>query len=686
MAVILLVQSKSFCQVADLVELAITRAVLFSSGVGYFEHTGQVEGDATLSLMFKTDQINDVLKSMVLMDFDGGSVSRVTYPSNAPVDRALSSFGVDISGDPSLPQLLKQLRGAKVEVMAPEKIAGSILNVETKTRVVGEPPAQITEHTLHLVTVSGIRSVNLSSIDSLTLLDPGLRDELDQALALLVASRDTQRKPVHVRFVGQGKRRTRVGYIVETPIWKTSYRLDLTPAPDDEHKPLLQGWAIVENTSDNDWKGVNLSLVSGRPISFVQDLYTPLYMPRPEVKPKLFASLTPRLHDEGIDEQAEIATEQLSRRRRRMDLTEAKLGDRVTGAVFGEDAAASAVEELAFQMGQGVQSGAYAEQLGELFHFTITHPVDLPRRRSAMLPIINDHVTADRVSLYNQRVLAKHPLNAVFLTNDTSMKLLGGPVTIFDGQSYAGDAQLDHLSAGEKRLLSYAIDLDVSIDPSQRSSNRLTAVKIVHGTLHITRMHAYEHTYKIKNKADRKKQVIIEQPFFANRKLVDPKAYEEKTSSVYRFRVPVEANTTGIFNVSEQQSISETIAILSTSPNALFWYTKQGTISRSVRNALEKAIEMKHELIRLERSLAHLKKQFTAIQEGQKRLRDNIATVGRESQLGKRYLAKLSDEEDQIESFERRIVQTRQMAEDKRGELAEYLKSLDVDGILGSKK
>lgn len=686
MAVILLVQSKSFCQVADLVELTITRAVLFSSGVGYFEHTGQVEGDVTLSLMFKTDQINDVLKSMVLMDFDGGSVSRVTYPSNDPVDRALSSFGVDISGDPSLPQLLKQLRGAKVEVMAPEKITGSILNVETKTRVVGEPPAQITEHTLHLVTVSGIRSVNLSSIDSLTLLDPGLRDELDQALALLVASRDTQRKPVHVRFVGQGKRRTRVGYIVETPIWKTSYRLDLTPAPDDENKPLLQGWAIVENTSDNDWKGVNLSLVSGRPISFVQDLYTPLYMPRPEVKPKLFASLTPRLHDEGIDEQAEIATEQLSRRRRRMDLTEAKLGDRVAGAVFGEDAAASAVEELAFQMGQGVQSGAYAEQLGELFHFTITHPVDLPRRRSAMLPIINDHVTADRVSLYNQRVLAKHPLNAVFLTNDTSMKLLGGPVTIFDGQSYAGDAQLDHLSAGEKRLLSYAIDLDVSIDPSQRSSNRLTAVKIVHGTLHITRMHVYEHTYKIKNKADRKKQVIIEQPFFANRKLVDPKAYEEKTSSVYRFRVPVEANTTGTFNVSEQQSISETIAILSASPNALFWYTKQGTISRSVRNALEKAIELKHELIRLERSLADLKKQFTAIQEGQKRLRDNIATVGRESQLGKRYLAKLSDEEDQIESFERRIVQTRQMAEDKRGELAEYLKSLDVDGILGSKK
>ena len=110
--------------------------------------------------------------------------------------------------------------------------------------------------------------------------------------------RDQDKKPVTINFTGDGERHVRIGYVVETPVWKTSYRLILPAGAQD--KPKIQGWAIVENQTDNDWNGVQLSLVSGRPISFIQDLYQPLYIPRPVVQPELYVSLTPQQYDGGI--------------------------------------------------------------------------------------------------------------------------------------------------------------------------------------------------------------------------------------------------------------------------------------------------------------------------------------------------------------------------------------------------
>jgi hypothetical protein len=163
------------------------------------------------------------------------------------------------------------------------------------------------------VTESGIPTLPMHSVERLELSDGRLEDELNKVLALLVESRDTERKALDIHFTGNGKRRVRVGYLVEAPVWKTSYRLDLTPLS-KETKPLLQGWAIVENTSDSDWNNIQLSLVSGRPVSFVQDLYTPLFAERPVVQPTLMASLKPRTYAEGFDQEEKAAA--VSRKRR----------------------------------------------------------------------------------------------------------------------------------------------------------------------------------------------------------------------------------------------------------------------------------------------------------------------------------------------------------------------------------
>src|SRR5689334_13828221 len=279
-------------------DVPVTRVVLFSSGVGYFEHAGSVRGNSATELRFKTSQINDILKSIVLQDQDGGRVGAISYPSQDPLAKTLRSFQVDITQNPSLTQLLNQLRGARITIQSQaEKLSGIILGVETRLKG-GEKSENVPVSVLNLLTGATLRAVELQTINSLTLDDPQLQEELTRALGALVQARDQDKKPVTINFTGAGERRVRIGYVVETPVWKTSYRLLLD---DKGSRANLQGWAIVENQTERDWNNVSLSLVSGRPISFTMDLYQPLYVTRPNIVPELYASLRPQVYDAGIE-------------------------------------------------------------------------------------------------------------------------------------------------------------------------------------------------------------------------------------------------------------------------------------------------------------------------------------------------------------------------------------------------
>ncbi len=661
------------------VEIPITRVVLFSSGVGYFEHNGPVEGDASCRLMFKTEQINDVLKSMVVMDPEG-TVSGVRYASQEPLIRALRSFAIDLSGDPKIADLLRQLRGAEVTVEAPEKLTGKIISIETTPKeIVGPIRTILPETVLTLATARGIKSVSMSTVQSLTLTDEKLTGELNKALDLLIASHDTQRRAVDINFSGQGNRAVRIGYISETPIWKTSYRLEFRKGKEKKETGFIQGWAIVENISDNDWTQVNLALVSGRPISFIQDLYTPLYLPRPVVQPELYSSLRPQKYEEGLEAAPGISKPEVAAPREerlsRMDVMGKAAPMALAPAPFAQKEKLAGEVELA----RGVQSVATAAKMGELFHFTIGKPVDLPRRHSAMLPIINSTIQAEKVSIYNASVLAKNPLNGAYITNDTGIKMLGGPLTIFDGGMYAGDATIDNLVPKDKRLVSYAIDLDVTVDSTSQDTNRITALKIVQGVLQVKRLSTWTQKYAVKNKADEQRHVIIEHPFRPDRTLVEPAQFEEKTSALYRFRLPVKKDSTEELLAKEEKVTSEEIAILSGSTDSLIVYSKNEKITKKVRDALIEAIRIKQEMTGSQNKLASLTGQLESIKSGQDRLRKNIQTVGRDSELGRRYLKKLSEEEDQIEQLNKVIQETRNKAEEQQRALANYLKNLDVE-------
>src|SRR5438477_8623618 len=292
------------------VSLPVTRVVLFNSGVGYFSRSGEVTDDARVDLTFPEQDVNDLLKSMVLEDFNGGRVAAVSYDSREPITRTLASFAVNLNGNPTFAGIASQMRGERVEVVIspgaanqPGKLNGVIVGVETQKVAQGNTTVDV--EFLNLWCAEGLRSVKLPDVQQLKFANPVVESEFRRALDVLALSHDSQKKAVSLHFAGDGKRRVQVGYVIEAPIWKTSYRLVLG----EKEKPFLQGWAMVENPTDEDWTGVKMALISGRPISFKMDLYNTLYINRPTIEPELFASLRPVTYQGGfgLDGSAERA-------------------------------------------------------------------------------------------------------------------------------------------------------------------------------------------------------------------------------------------------------------------------------------------------------------------------------------------------------------------------------------------
>lgn len=690
----------------------LKRIILFTSGVGYFEHQGTVDGDAVVELKFNTDDVNDLLKSLVVQDLGGGQVSTVTYGSRDPITRTLKTFAIDLTEDPSLAELLQQIRGEKVEVDAPNKVTGTIVGVEQRSRDAGDGKV-VEYHVINLLTESGLKSLPLDSIAGIRLLNEKLDAELHQALEILATGIKTDKKTVSIRFSGQGRRPVRIGYIRETPIWKTSYRLVLNK----DEEPFLQGWAIVENTTETDWENVALTLVSGRPISFRMDLYQPLYIDRPLVVPELYASLMPRSYGQDLGEK-EVAFERAGRRLQRERLAElaapaakaladknrngviagAQIAGRGAGGVGGSLAEYDTTLSMAIRQ---TQSLAQAGEVGELFQYVIEMPVTLDRQKSAMLPIVNAPVKGEKVSIYNPSVgndaqsgggffnvqsgnaseiaIRKHPLNGLRLTNSTDLHLMQGPITVFDEGTYAGDARIEDIAPKSSRLISYALDLETEVATESKSHpEEIQSVKLIKGVLYASRKYRRSTTYTVKNSGGKSETVLIEQPFEADWKLTEPEKPEEKTRDLYRFAVKAEPGKPAKLTVAEERTQSQGVQLTNIDDNTIRIYLRAEAVSPRVKQALQELIQRKHELSQLSAQRQQLEEEITAISQEQDRIRQNMAQLTRSTELYNRYVKKFGEQEDRIEKLRDSIEQLKTEQARKQTALDEYLMGLDI--------
>ena len=662
----------------DEATLPLSKIMLYSSGVGYFQHDGTVNNRTQLDLRFNVSQINDILKSLVVQDFGGGKISTVTYGTRDPVTKTLGSFSINLNGNPTLGHILTQLRGEPVEVTAPNPIVGTLLGVEKKTESIGEGSQHrvIEQEYVTLLTVDGFRSLSLANVQRIKLTNPALNAELHQALAALATNHDAQKRTVSITFDGTGNRQARVAYLTETPVWKTTYRLVL----DEDKAPYLQGWAIVENQTQQDWRNVKLSLVSGRPISFTMDLYQPLYNPRPVVQPELYANLNPQTYGDAMDELKPMASAPPAR----SDMKKERLlGKMAQGFASGRTNALAAKAVAAeMEMGsleEGVAPMAMAEDKGELFEYRIDQPVTLAKHTSALLPIIGQTLQGQKVSLYNQSVNAKHPLNGYRLKNTSTLHLMQGPITLFDSGTYAGDARIEDLPPGQDRLISYALDLKTEVEPKlEGGTQELATVSLKKGTMLVSRRLVEDRTYLIKNRDAKAKTVLIEQPYRADWKLAEPKESTERTRDLYRFSVAVDPGKSAMLRVKETLPIQETILLMESGVDQIVHYQQAKEVSQKVKEALQRVVQLRSKLDDARAQRTRLDQRTAEITAEHARIRENMQRLQQNSDLYNRYVKKLDQQETELEKLRKEIESLKNTEEEHRRELQNYVMNLDV--------
>jgi hypothetical protein len=714
-------------------QLPISHVVLFSSGVGYFQREGEIEGNSRVDLTFPGTDVNDLLKSLVLQDAGGGRVSTINYDSPDPIEKTLKSFALDLTYNPSFGQLINQARGEKVEVTLqqnnasqPGTMSGVILGMEAQHQPQGKD-AVVEVELLNLLCSEGLRSIPLNQVQRLRFLNPALESELRRALDVLATRHDSQKKVVSLSFNGDGKRPVRVGYVIENPIWKTSYRLVL----DNGKKAFLQGWAVVENTSDDDWKDVRMALVSGRPISFKMDLYQPLFIPRPTVEPELFASLRPPTFSGALNPTAQtgvpappavvgqggfqgggpgwgnnfnpanrynfggqggnfnmpaqngqfLGNNDNNNLGVNTRLSYEALQQRRQAQNEARDKAKSLGSALAaIDLKAGVSSVASAAEVGDYFQYVIDHKVSLPRQKSALLPIVNDPVEATRVSIFNESVQAKFPLLGLRFKNTSGQSLMQGPITVYEGSTYAGDARVMDLQPNEERLVAYAVDQGTEVKcEAQSAPVQLVAVKAVKGIVHATHKLRETRKYIVKNRSPQERTLIIEHPIRNDWKLVTPEKATEQSRDVYRFEVKLPAGKSLTHEVVEEQSRVDRVALNTNDDRAVRVFINSQVTSAKTKEALQKAMGLRATLSETQTELGQLQGQLKAIAEDQTRLRANFERLPSTSAAYKRYLEKFDTQETEIEKLQEQIKKLQETEKGQKKEYESYLAGLTVE-------
>ncbi len=646
-------------------DLPVTRVALFSSGVAYFEHRGKIAGDGVLALPFRTSEVDDALKSLVIWDLGGGRAlsPSVSYPSLETLDKSLQSFKVDLSGNPGVAALLARLRGAEISVDTPETINGRIVTIEQ--RPVGE--AGTPRPYLVLATAQGIRAVAVDGIVAFRFVDRRIGDDFDKALALILGARDADRRTLEVRLPGTGTRDSAVGYVIAAPVWKVSYRLDL-----QGEKPWFQGWAIIDNPSDQDWKDVSLSLVSGRPVSFIQNLYAPLWLGRPVMPLSIAGTAAAMTFESGFEKDEYEYEEALAppppMSAARPSSAPMERAKRSADSGYGAPSLASSSVET-----------TVARSAGDQFEFTVQKPVTLERRHSAMIPLVAGALSAEKVSIYATNSGSKHPMLGARITNSTGMKLPAGPITVFDGGAYAGDALIEFLPEKDKRLVVYGEDLSVTGDSSVSSATELVGVTIVKGVIVFSRRVTYAREYAFRNASASPRKLVVEHPIRSGAELTAPASFEEKTDSAYRFPLNVPAAGQAKLVVKERSPLQERVVLSSLGLDSFAAWASSTELPASFREALRKAIDLRRKSEDAKRSLADLQARKNEIANDQSRIRSNLSSVGRDSTQGQQYLKRLMDSEAELDKLADSIEDAKKSAQAAQAAYEDYLGNLSMD-------
>ena len=670
--------------------LPLKRVAISTSGLALFEHQGTVAGNTSIQLPVRLDAVDDVLKSLVVMD-GAGQFGGVSLPGREPLAQSFRDLPFSREDLNSPVSLMNALQGAEIEITGATTIKGRLMNVveENTTLESGET---ITRHRVSVMSADGVKTAVLENLNNVRYTEKSVQDQIDRALQAIYTNRIRDQRELTVTLKGTESRTVGMTYVQAAPLWKSAYRLVM---PEGSDKAFLQGWAILENTTGIDWSNVDVTILSGAPVTYRQSLYESYYLGRPELPVKIMDRVLPRV-DSGTlgsvaetngyaeDKQAAAAPMRANKMNAVM-MADSAVEMESSMAYDGGVAAAPAMAPL--EMAQATM--AIAQDAATQMVFTFPEPVTLPAGNSMMVPFISRELPAERVWLYQPETSQGHPLAAIEMVNNGETGLPPGILTLYEQSGplkstlHVGDAEMPMVPKSETRFISYALDTKTKIDQQTQEDRELGLLTISKGMMHQKVLWQNTTKYTIKAPAEEDRTIVIEHPRRSGWDLVKPEGVEgepEVTDTHYRTKISVGKGESKTVALTLQRDDTETISLASMQPYDLD--TRIAVMGKDIKPEIKKALlkikELQSVIYGAQNELAQLEQQRQQIFADQGRLRENLKTVATNNELGKRYLKELNDQEDTLAKLKRDQVAIEQKLSAGQQTLSDYVSGLEL--------
>jgi len=680
--------------------LPVKRMVLYKHGVGFIERGESISGNEPIKLNFKRDTMDDILKSLCIFDMGKGRVTGVSYETGEDISVLLAEKAIQVPDQQALIGLFRQLKGYDVKLETPHgDVEGTVVGTQegktvtldpqpaTAQQIVPNSPMSTVKDFVIMKDKTGnISAVDIEKIMKFHILDPEASADLDFFLDAVTSIRKKNNKAVTI-FLEGGDHDLKVSYIMAMPSWRVSYRLAF-----DKKETILQGWGIIDNKLDEDLKDIRLSLVAGKPISFIYDIYTPRIVPRPIVREEVRTVSAP-VELEGGMEQLEDAGEMESEVAEESYDEDAKY-DRVCkseaapckpkaamhgfgGGSRAADTASVTTGEM-FQRSQAVQTKTV--EMGEFFKYDIDTPVTVKRGQSAMVPILQCPITCIKEHIYNNEKMPKNPVVTMKVKNDTGAVLERGPILVLDDGTYVGEAILPYTTVGSENNVAYSVDLGVTVNEKYNSGSELKVIRISNRYFQKEHLEWKECEYEVQNKKKDNIDLVIE-----HRKS-DYKIDEEvtkkptdTTESFYRWKFKLDGKTSSKFKVREVTTRIYSEYIRSCGIETVQYYLNNNYITKRNFADVKTIIDLQQEINRVNQEINSLNTERSRITEEQTRLRNNLGALGgsnQEEKLRTKYVEKLDAQEKRFEEIELLIKKDQEKVKDIDAKIEELLKKM----------
>jgi len=626
--------------------LELKRVMLSSGGVGYFEYEADVNGWETIELPVRLDQMDDVLKSIVIFDDKGGS-GVVEMPSRSPLSEIFRSLPIGEEAFASTAALMNALKGAEVEVEGAVSATGRIVGAWPETQQT--ETGTVTRTRMAVVGDAGVQQFVLEETSSIRFLDPVLEGQVKSALAAMAQYRARDGLTLRITARGDGARRLYVGYVVEAPLWKTSYRLVSAPQGD---KARMQGWAILENTSGVDWNNVELTLVTGNPVTLRQALYTAYYVDRPQVPVEVLGRVLPNVDDGAVS--VDSLRVQLEGEANSADVLERAAGGEYAPSPMAPPPPVPMLESTTSTLSiEALREATTSQEAATQVTFVLNNSVTVRAGESLAAPIIDREVSGQRVAFFDPNTHGTHPLAAVRLTNDSGTSLPPGIVTLFETDSgrttYVGDAQLATFPMGETRMISFALDQKVTIDREETREETITSARIVAGVMEISIAGRSTTMYRVKGANTEARRLILSHPRMDGWEMRQPDPASAEVSGQW-LRLPYDlaAGQETQFDVVFEQARTQEFYLASTDLGTVEYWLGRSEFSDAQKEALQRIRDIRMQMAGFDSAIQTANAERDRIYQEQARIRENLGAVPEGGDLARRYLEQMSAHEDRL--------------------------------------